>query len=377
MEIKIAVEKMNKKIFGLLIFSILFVNACTDTDTVQEEKLIPVKIYKVQPAKISSYINLTGSVTGENDADVYSKISDKLETIFVKPGQKVNSGQILAVQHNVTLKQSVDLAKTAVKTAQAQYDLVNNDFERMNELFKQRAVSQQQFDQIKTQKKTAETSLDLAKLQLEQADENYQNSFIKAPFGGIVGAIFFEQGQMVPAGQPVIQVVSASSMKAKLKVPSKEISSLSVGQSVDIKFPSINGKEYKGKVVKINHAIDQVSNLLEIEVQLLNPDKEVKSGIFGEFFIEISNKDGIIAVPENSLMQRTEIIVNKQTGVQQSEKKYFLFAVEKGFAKLKEVKTGINSDGRIEIVNGLSNVDTVIVVGQNIVRDGQKVKVVE
>ena len=368
---------MNKKIFGLLIFGILLVNACTDTDTVQEEKLIPVKIYKVQPAKISSYIKLTGSVTGENDADVYSKISEKLETIFVKPGQKVNSGQVLAVQHNVTLKQSVDLAKTAVKTAQAQYDLVNNDFERMNELFKQRAVSQQQFDQIKTQKETAETSLDLAKLQLEQSDENYQNSFVKAPFAGIVGAIFFEEGQMVPAGQPVVQVVSASSMKSKLKVPSKEISYLSVGQSVDIKFPSINGKEYKGKVVKINHAIDQVSNLLEIEVQLLNPDKEVKSGIFGEFFIEISNKDGIIAVPENALMQRTEIIVNKQTGVQQSEKKYFLFAVEKGFAKLKEVKTGINSDGRIEIVNGLSNKDTVIVVGQNIVRDGQKVKVVE
>ena len=64
----------------------------------------------------------------------------------------------------------------------------------MNELFKQKAVSQQQFDQTKTQKETAETSLDLSKLQLEQADENYQNSFIKAPFAGIVGAIFFRSG---------------------------------------------------------------------------------------------------------------------------------------------------------------------------------------
>ena len=125
MEIKITVGKMNKKIFGLLMFGVLFVNACTDTDTVQKDKIIPVKIYKVQSAKISNYIKLTGSVTGENDADVYSKISEKLETIFVKPGQKVNSGQVLAVQYNVTLKQSVDLAKTAVKTAQAQYELVN------------------------------------------------------------------------------------------------------------------------------------------------------------------------------------------------------------------------------------------------------------
>ena len=368
---------MNKKLLGLLILGILFSNACTDTDTVEEEKLIPVKIYGVRPDTISSYIRLTGSVTGENDADVYSKISEKLDKVFVRPGQRVSNGQILAVQHNVTLKQSVDLAKTAVKTAQSQYDLVSQDFERMDELYKQRAVSQQQFDQIKTQKETAETSLELAKLQLEQADENYQNSFIKAPFAGIVGAIFFEEGQMVPAGQPVIQVVSSGAMKSKLKVPSNEISSLSVGQSVDIKFPSIIGKEYKGKVVRINHAIDQVSNLLEIEVQLLNPDKEIKSGIFGEFLIQTSSKAGVIAVPENSLMQRTEIIVNKQTGVQQAVKKYFLFSVENGFAKLKEVKTGINSDGRIEIVNGLKKSDSIIVVGQNVVRNGQKIKVVE
>lgn len=368
---------MNKNIFGLLILSILFINSCKDADVAEEEKVIPVKIYKVQPDTISSYVRLTGSVTGENDADVFSKISEKLDKIFVKPGQRVISGQILAVQHNVTLKQSVDLARTALKTAQLQLDLVSQDYERMAELFKQRAISQQQFDQIKTQKETAETSLDLAKLQLEQADENYQNSFVKAPFEGIVGAIFYEEGQMVPIGQPVIQVVSAGAMKSKLKVPSKEISYLSVGQLVDIKFPSINGKEYKGKVVKINHVIDQVSNLLEIEVQLINPDKEIKSGIFGEFQIETSTKEGVIAVPENSLMQRTEIIVSKQTGVQQSVKKYFIFAVKKGYAKLKEVKTGINSDGRIEIVSGLQKSDSVIVVGQNVVRDGQKIKVVE
>ena len=76
-------------------------------------------------------------------------------------------------------------------------------------------------------------------------------------------------------------------------------------------------------------------------------------------------------------MQRTEIKVNKKTGIQKTMKKYFVFAVENGLAKLKEVKTGINSDGRIEILKGLKNSDTVIVVGQNVVRDGQKVKIVD
>ena len=368
---------MYKVFLSILFFALLFLTACKKEEEVQEEKSIPVNVYKIQPDIISSYIKLTGSITGENDAVVYSKISEKLDKIYVKPGLHVVENQVLAVQYNAVLKQSVDLAKAAVKTAKAQFELVNQDYERMAELFKQKAVSPQQFDQIKTQKETAEAGLEQAKLQLEQSNENYQNSFIKAPFAGIVGAVFFEQNQMVPAGQPVVQVVSANAMKSKLKVSSKDISFISVGQSVAIKFPSIPGKDYKGRVVKINHAINPVSNLLEVEVQLLNPDNKIRSGIFGEFLIEIATRIGTIVLPENSLMQRTEIIVNKKTGMQKTIKKYFVFAVENGAAKLKEVKTGLNSDGRTEITNGLKDSDTIIVVGQNIVRDGQKVKIVD
>ena len=368
---------MNRHLLILLIIGIVFLISCKKEEEVQDEKSIPVNIYKVQPDTISSYIKLTGSISGENDAIVYSKISEKLDKLYVKPGQKVNNNEVLAVQYNILLEQSVELARAALKTAQAQYELVSQDFERMGELYKQKAVSPQQYDQAKTQKKTAEAGLEQAKLQLEQANENYQNSFIKAPFSGVVGAVFFEENQMVPAAQPVVQIVSPDAMKSKLQLSSKDISAVSIGQPVIIKFPSISGKEYRGKVVNINHAVNKLSNLLEIEVQIINPDKRIKSGIFGEFLIETKTKNGTIVLPENSLMQRTEIKVNKKTGIQKTMKKYFVFAVENGLAKLKEVKTGINSDGRIEILKGLKNSDTVIVVGQNVVRDGQKVKIVD
>lgn len=368
---------MYKNLLTLLIIGILFLSSCKTEDDVQVEKSIPVNIYKIQPDTISRYIKLTGSITGENDAIVYSKISEKLDRIYVKPGQKVNNDEVLAEQYNALLEQSVELAKAALKTAQAQYELVSQDYERMGELYKQKAVSPQQYDQAETQKKTAEAGLEQAKLQLEQANENYQNSFIKAPFRGIVGAVFFEENQMVPAGQPVVQIVNTNVMKSKLQLSSKDISDVSIGLPVLVKFPSIPGKEYKGKVININHAVNKLSNLLEIEVQLINPDNKIKSGIFGEFLIETATKKGTIVLPENSLMQRTEIIVDKKTGVRETMKKYFVFAVENGYSKLKEVKTGINSDGRIEILKGLENADTVIVIGQNVVRDGQKVKIVD
>ena len=368
---------MKKYISALLISFLLFNTSCNKEEKIQNDKIIPVNIYAARPDTIADYIQLTGSITGENDAVVYSKISEKLEKVFVIPGKSVGSEEVLAVQYNAILRQSVDLARAALKIAKAHYELISSDYERMGELYKQKAVSPQQYDQIKTQKKTAEASLDQAKLQLEQANENYQNSFIKAPFAGIVGAVFFERDQMVLTGQPVVQVISPGAMKSKLQVPEKDIASLSMGQSVAIKFPSVPGATYEGRVVKINRAIDRISNLLEIEVRLIKPDSRIKSGMFGEFLIETAVKKGIIVLPENSLLQQTEIAVNKQTGIQKTVKKYFVFTVENGAAKLKEVKTGISNGGRIEITKGLNISDSVIVVGQNVVRQGQKVKVVE
>ncbi len=368
---------MKKYIYALIIIFMLFNASCSKEEKLKNDKIIPVNICAVKPDTISDYIKLTGSITGENDAVVYSKISEKLENVFVNPGQKVGSGEVLAVQYNAVLRQSVELAGAALKTAQAQFELIESDYKRMGELYKQKAISPQQYDQIKTQKKTAEAALEQAKLQLEQANENYQNSFIKAPFAGIVGAVFFERDQMVPAGQPVVQVVSPDAMKSKLLVPEKEVAELSIGQYVEIEFPSVPGALYEGRVVKINRAIDRISNVLEIEVRLTRPDSRIKSGMFGEFRIETAVRKGIIVLPENSLMQQTEITVNKQTGIQKTVKKYFVFAVENGAAKLKEVKTGISNGGRIEITKGLKISDSVIVVGQNVVRQGQKVKVVE
>ncbi len=368
---------MKKYFLGILTISIIIFSGCSENDEAEAEKIIPVQIYEIKPDTISNYIKVTGSVSGENDAIVYSKINEKLDEIYVRPGQSVSAGQVLAVQYNATFKQAVDLAKASVKTAQSQADFAIQEFDRKNQLYEQKVISPQQFDQVKTQKETAENTLEQAKLQLAQANETYQNSFIKAPFSGVVGAIFYEKNQMVPPGMQVVQIVSPNAMKSKLQISTKDISSVAYGKSVEIKFPSIPDKIYKGVVSKVNQAIDPVTNLLEVEVQLIKPDSRIKSGIFGEFYIEVSQKQGIFVVPENSLMQRTEVMVDKETGIQGTVKKYFIFTVENGAAKITEVKTGISSEGRIEIKKGLKEKDTVIVVGQNIVRDGQKVKIVK
>ena len=361
-----------------IIFLIIFlIPGCSKKTENDVEKSVPVKIYKVKAGKISKYIRATGSVTADEDVIVYSKVSERVEKVFVKPGEKVVKDQVLAVQKNDILKQGMEIANSALKTAGAQAKLAAQDFERMSKLFSERAISRQQFDQSETAKETSEHTFSQAKSAYEQAKEQYENSLVKAPFDGVVAAVYIDENQMINMGQPVVQVLSSSKMKAKVNLTGEDILNVKAGQKVLIKFPSIQDEEFTGRVEKVNSSVDQMSKSLEVEIAFLTNDKRIKSGMFGEFFIETQNHSNSFIVPEASLITQTEVKISKETGLQNPIKKYFLFVVEKKSAKLIEVKTGITNDGQVEIRNGLGTGDSVIIVGQNIVKEGQSVNIIE
>ncbi|MCB0748957.1 MAG: efflux RND transporter periplasmic adaptor subunit [Ignavibacteriae bacterium] len=367
-----------KKLF--LIFTailILIVTACNQETEQNNEKVVPVKVFTVKPDKIEKYVKSTGSITGEEDVVVYSKVTERIVNVYVKPGARVSKGQTIAVQYNAIFKQSVEAAETAVQSAQTQLNQAQQDFNRIQKLYDEKAISNQQFDQTKTQYESTGLGLQAAKVQLQQAKEQYENSFIKAPFSGIVASVYVEENQMVAAGLPVAQIINSNSMKAKVKIPSSEIVGIFKGQKVTIEFPSIPSKNYEGIVTEIDQAIDPISKNLQLEISITKPDNLLKSGMFGQFFIQTDVEENKIIIPESSIQSRTEVKVDRNTGLQNSVKKYFIFLIKNGIAELVEVKPGIKSDGRIEILSGLITGDTVVVIGQNIVKTGDKVKIID
>lgn len=367
-----------KQTILILISGILLILAgCAKEAEEKVEKPVPVKIYKIKAEPISNYIRATGTITAEEDVIVYGKVSERIEKIYVEPGERVNKDQIIAKQKNDILNRGLEFANAALKAAEAQASLAAQNFERMDKLFAEKAVSQQQYDQAKTTKETAEHSFDQAKSAYAQAKEQYENSFVKAPFNGIVAAVYVEENQMINAGQPVVQVLSNSNMKSKLKLTGSDIHIVKAGQNVLIKFPVIPGKVFAGKVERINSAIDQMSKSLEAEITILSDNNKIKSGMFGEFYIETQNHPNSVVVPENALLPQTEVKINRDTGLQTPVKKYFIFVVKNGSARLSEVTTGITNNGQVEINSGLTIGDSVVIVGQNIVKEGQTVNVID
>ena len=111
-------------------------------------------------------------------------------------------------------------------------------------------------------------------------------------------------------------------MKSKIYLTGEDIQNVKAGQKVIIKFPTIPEAEFNGSVKKINTAIDQSSKSLEVEIAILSKDNRIKSGMFGEFFIETNKIASCLVIPEPALIPQTEIKIDRETGLQNTFKKF-------------------------------------------------------
>ncbi|MCX7726328.1 MAG: efflux RND transporter periplasmic adaptor subunit [Chitinispirillaceae bacterium] len=366
---------MKKILLFALIFFVLI--GCRPQKKIQEiERVTPVKISVISPQTISKFIKLTGTIEAEEDAIVYSKVSEKLDKIMVKVGDRVSRGQILAEQYNKTLKENINQATYALKNIQTQYNLQKIEFERMERLYKNRAISQQQFDQAKARLESSESSLEQAKAALNLAELQYENSLIKAPFDGTVAVIYFYRDQMVPVGQPVVKIVNAKNVKAKLSVPEVDIAGIRQGQRVVATFAAFPDTQFEGFISSVDKAVNPTTRSLDVEIRIDNSKGVLKSGLFGIFNIETERHENVVVVPDISVLTKTEVKVEKN-GEMKELKKYYVYLVKGNKAHISFVNTGLYSLGQIELISGVNFGDTLIVMGQNIVKDGSPIKIVE
>ena len=366
-----------KKALGLLLIGgLILLLSCSKGEEKGKEIVVSVKTFTLQPDSISAFLEITGGLEAGHDALVYSTIAEELVEIRKQVGSWVQKDEIIAVQDNDLWKEILKQAEAGLASAQARFDQARNDYQRFERLYREKAISQQQWEQVKAAYQDAESGLRRAKAAYLQSKEQYENTFIRAPFSGVVGTFNFEVGEMIPAGQPVARIVNNRIVKAELYVPDIHMGRLKIGQTVLGIFPNYPRRRFYGRVTRIDPTIDPLSRTFRVMVSFENNEGTLKSGMFGRFYITTEFHPEALVVPDNAVITRTELKVDPQTGETYTVPRKFVFVVEDSTARLRPVKTGIESRGRVEIVEGLQVGDEVIVVGQKVVKDGQKVRVI-
>ena len=367
---------MKKIILLSIAILLILVAGCDQAKKEEVKKAIPVMVYETHPEDIASYIKINGGLEAATDLNLYTMSSEKLKAIHVKVGDRVKKGDLLLEQESEIAQEGVKLGLAGVNSARAQLDMVNGDHKRMKKLISEKAISQQQFDQMEMQKSAAEAGLELAEAQLEQVRQQLNYTKVFAPADGEVAIIYYKQGDMTPAGVPVIKLVNGHSMTASLQAVEVDISKIYIGQDVIAHFSAFGEEEFAGKVLIIDKALNPMTHTLEVEVVFDNSEGRLKSGLFGEFMFITDQREGVIVLSDAAIMSRTRLKIDNN-GKQVAEKEYYVFTAAAGKAVMKMIETGIHSRGRMEVASGLSMCEQVIVVGQNIVKDGDEIRLTD
>ncbi|SFU84327.1 efflux RND transporter periplasmic adaptor subunit [Alicyclobacillus macrosporangiidus] len=261
----------------------------------------------------------------------------------------------LAQQTQLTVQQ----AETSLAQAQAQYQAAQSSLKLAQAIYDDRTQAKQALDNALAQLKTSTANLQTAQATLEMQVKDGQ---VTTPISGYVQAVNAQVGQNVGPQTQMITIASMDPAMATVQVPEFDIGKLKVGTKMSVYVPTLN-QTVEGKVFAIHPQLDSATNQYPVDIELDGGGAKLLPGMQVEARQETTGSQTAILVPADS-------VLSLQSGAQE------VFVVQNGVAHSRIVQVGAMTSSQYEITSGLQTGDQLVVKGQNLLSDGDKVTIV-
>jgi RND family efflux transporter MFP subunit len=337
-------------------------NLQKQADQVNAARTVSVVKPGEAPAILS--IDLPGQTQAYMQASVFAQTTGYLKKWNFEMGSQVKEGDVLAEIDTPQVDEQLNQAQATLRQAQAGFDLARSTDQRDQDLFQRKVIARQDFDNAESdfRAKEATVNADEAVVMRLQALESFK--ILKAPFDGIVTVRNTDIGAMVNAGSgnPLFIVARVKPLRIYINVPESMAHQMAVGDKADLKFNEFPDRNIPGKVVRTAGAIDPTSRTLLTEVEVPNENGELFPGAYMQVRLSTGASKQSLLLPANTLLFRPE---GTMVGVVGADHK----------VKVKKIKIGKDLGTHLEIVQGLSPTDQVIVNPSSSLATGQTVKV--
>jgi membrane fusion protein (multidrug efflux system) len=326
-------------------------------DALNEDKNIPlITTFTTKKTVFTHFIELQGNVQTKQNVLIYPEMPGILKSVFVKEGQNVVKGEILARIDDGGMSEQL-----AQLTANAQ--LAKTTYERQKRLWAQKIGSEIQFLQTKTSFEAQSSAVNQLKSQLEKA-------VIRAPFTGIIDNIFKERGVVVAPGMgsEIFRIINLSNMYIETEVPETYIGSITKDKLVTVNFPVL-GETVTSKVRQVGNFINPSNRSFKIEIGVSNFNGNVKPNLTAKLKLNDYTNENAVLIPQS-------IISENAKGAQ------FIYVVKnkkednEAVAERLIIETGKTQGDFIEVTKNLDAGAEIVMEGARSVNNGQVVKVI-
>lgn len=325
--------------------------AIANLESDNKRKLISAISTKTE--NFEHFIELQGSVSTKQLLTLTPEFSGILKAVYVKEGQGVAKGQVLAKIDDGGLAQQLAQVKI-------QAQLAKTTFERQQRLWKEKIGSEMQYLQAKS-------NFEAQNEMVSQLQSQLAKTTIKAPFSGTIDEVITDPGTTVAAGQsPIIRIVNLRNMFIETDVPESYIPQVTKGKKVLVEFPVL-GTSVVSKVQQAGSYINPDNRTFRVQVPLANKDKNIKPNLTAKLKVNDYTNTNAILLP-------MDVISENAAGQQ------YVYLVadaneKEGKAERRIITTGKTQGDRIEILSGLEAGVLVIKEGARSVKEGEMVQI--
>lgn len=316
-------------------------------------RVIAVEVEEARPAPFTDFVRIVGSVAASRDVTVSAEEGGVVRQLFVEKGAAVRAGQPIARVDDGVLRAQLDQAAATAR-------LAAETWERQQRLWEVEKVgSEMAYLQARYNALTAEAGARVLR-------ERLARTVVRAPIGGVLDDRFVEVGSMVAPGAPVARVVDASTVKVTGGVPERYAADVARGAEMRVGFDGL-GVEHVGRVSFVGATLNESNRTFPIEVRVPNPDRALRPGMAANLAVARGTGGEALLVPRSAVLRR--------------ESGYVVYvAVDRDgqtVAEARDVTPGASQGSRLVIDGGLEAGERVVVVGQQQVSNGDRLRIVE
>ncbi len=314
----------------------------------EAEKVIAVTVSPIATQTFKHFVEIQGRVDAKNNLFVSPQMGGAITNLYVKEGDYVKQGQLIAMIDNSILKQSLQEIDVQLATAKIFYD-------KQKSLWDQKIGTEIQYIQAKANVEALEKRL--ATLQTQTAMTK-----VTAPLSGFVDEVRMRAGEMAAPGLGIVRIVNSDNLKVVAQVADTYASSIKQGDVLTIKFPDL-GKETTARLSFVGQTVNPASRTFTVEASISKIDPQLKPNMTAVMNINDQAKGNAIIINQNYI-QHTELGDIVYVAVTEGAKKV---------ARSRKVTAGTTYNGEIEIMSGLQTGDMLITQGYQDLVDGQAV----
>jgi RND family efflux transporter MFP subunit len=326
-------------------------------------------VAKVTREDLFKAVTISAEFRPYQEVALHAKVSGYVSKMNVDFGDTVKAGQLLATLEVPELQDELDSARAAEQKAEADYTNANLIYSRLESVNKGRPglLAQQDLDTAQANDLTATAAIAAAKANFGKYQTMVSYTKITAPFDGVVTHRYADPGTLIQAGTssdtqalPLVRVSDNYRLRLDFPVTVDYVKDVQLGDSVEVRVDSLNGKTFTGKISRFTHDVDDATRTMITEIEVPNPNLELMPGMYATVVLKVEKHLQVLAVPTEAVSgekKPTVYVVNRDNQIEE-----------------RAVKLGLETPDKYEVLSGLHEGDLVIIGNRSGFQAGQKVE---